>query len=74
MTYLIEKRNTVGSYKTIGVEDSLNRAKTVLENEIEDSKVSGWEVPTSFKATEEIPYCFKYGTEHHNITLRIRKI
>ena len=71
--WLVEKRRTVGAFTTIGADADIHKAKSIMEEAIEDlgypEADAQWRDPTP-----EIPFCVKYGNEHNNIILRIRKI
>lgn len=70
MTYLIEKRRTVGAYKTIAVKDNLSEAQAFVEQFITE-QTGVW---TPYEKTDTVVLSYKCGNTHDNTIIRVRVI
>jgi len=78
--FVVEKRKTVGAFKTVSMNTSLKEAEEVFEKEKIDAGFNcGYEEKLEMTNAEKKKYpdVIKYakvGGSHYNITIRIREV
>ena len=73
MVFLIEKRHTVGAFRTIAAKDYLDDAEELVKEEM--NQIGGiWQSYESKKPVEGEIMSVKTGNKHNNTILRIRKV